>query len=112
MLAHPDVVSERCIALGYISLVALQAAPPVLLAALCYFFLAPKHIVAYKEDAKKPVLWIRIQIRVEFGKGGQKITHKNRKSHDISSFFEVLDVFFSKLTASRVDWTSFMEFRD
>jgi hypothetical protein len=46
VLTHPDVVSESCIALEYVSLVALQAAPPVLLAALYYFLLAPKHIIA------------------------------------------------------------------
>jgi hypothetical protein len=49
VLTHPDVVSESCIALEYVSLVAFLAAPPVLLAALYYFFLAPKNIVAYKK---------------------------------------------------------------
>jgi hypothetical protein len=37
-----------------------------------------------------------------------KMTHKNRKSKEISCF-EVLDVLFSGLKASPVAWTSFME---
>jgi hypothetical protein len=56
------------------------------------------------------VVWIRIRIgNSDPYPGGQKRPTKIEKSYEIISCFEVLDVFFSGVKASVVDWTSIME---
>jgi hypothetical protein len=59
----------------------------------------------------KPVLCIRIRIRIRIrivpGSRRAKMTHKNRKSYEISSS-DVLDVLFRALTASHVARTAFI----